>query len=291
MTWNIVSDSSCDIHEVEGLGRDTLFSVIPFQLNIGDKVYTDDDALDTAAMLDDMYSCKQAASSACPSPAQWEDEFMKADMSIAVTITGSLSGSNSSANVAARNIMNKHPEKKVFVLNTLSAGGEVALIVNEINRLINKGLSFDKVVAGTKVYANKARLLFALSKFSNLIKTGRMSKFAGYAAEIVSIKAIGTASAEGKLKLLDKARGDAKLVRSIVSEMEKSGFDNGEVAIGHCFNEKIACALKQSILEKWSRAKIHMFPTRGLCSFYAEDKGLMIGFYSENMPEIQPAAL
>lgn len=288
MKWNIVSDSSCDIYSIDNLNKDALFSVIPFQINIGDKIYTDDDKLDVSAMMKDMYTCRHAASSACPSPTQWEEEFLKAYMSIAVTITGSLSGSNSAASVAARNVLEEYPEKKIFVLNSFSAGGEVALIVNEINRLINEGLSFDEVVCSIKVYANKARLLFALSKFSNLIKTGRMSKLAGHAAELISIKAIGIASDEGKLKMLDKARGDSKLIKGIVREMERCGFDNGEVALGHCFNEKAALAIKKAITEKWEKAKVMIFPTRGLCSFYAEDKGIMLGFYSENMQEIQP---
>ena len=284
MKWNIVADSSCDIYELEGLCEEANFSTIPFQINIGDKVYTDDENLDISEMMSEMYAFKGAVNSACPSPSQWEEEFMRADMSIAVTITGSLSGSNSSANVAARNVLQAHPEKKIFVLNSLSAGGEIALILKNINELIKKGLSFEEVVKATKDFASRSRLIFALTKFSNLIKTGRLNKLAGYAAELIALRAIGTASVEGKLKMLNKARGDNKLINAIVSEMEKSGFDNGEVMIGHCFNEKSATVLKNAILKKWEDAKVTLFPTRGLCSFYAEENGLMLGYYSNNMP-------
>lgn len=66
MKWNIVADSSCDIYELEGLCEEANFSTIPFQINIGDKVYTDDENLDISEMMSEMYAFKGAVNSHVP---------------------------------------------------------------------------------------------------------------------------------------------------------------------------------------------------------------------------------
>jgi len=52
----------------------------------------------------------------------------------------------------------------------------------------------------------------------------------------------------------------------------------GRVLIGHCFNESAALKLKDLLLKEFPEAQIDLHPTRGLCSFYAEKGGLMVGF-------------
>lgn len=47
----------------------------------------------------------------------------------------------------------------------------------------------------------------------------------------------------------------------------------------HCENEKDAETLKEKILAEYPDAKVEIRPMCGLCSFYAEEGGLMIGFH------------
>lgn len=64
------------------------------------------------------------------------------------------------------------------------------------------------------------------------------------------------------------------LTESMVSE----GFAGGKVSIGHCQNEAGAEQLKAAILEKFGNVQIELHKFRGLCSFYAEKGGILIGF-------------
>ena len=59
---------------------------------------------------------------------------------------------------------------------------------------------------------------------------------------------------------------------------EGAGFSGGNVAISHCDNHAVAQALKESILSAWADSLIEILPTRGLCSYYAERGGLIVGF-------------
>ena len=60
--------------------------------------------------------------------------------------------------------------------------------------------------------------------------------------------------------------------------MRERGFAGGNVAIGHCGNHAVAQALKEGILNAWEDSRIEILPTRGLCSYYAERGGLIVGF-------------
>ena len=52
----------------------------------------------------------------------------------------------------------------------------------------------------------------------------------------------------------------------------------GQVRIDHCCNKPAAEKLKQILLEEYADADIRIGETFGLCSFYAEQGGLLIGF-------------
>ena len=63
--------------------------------------------------------------------------------------------------------------------------------------------------------------------------------------------------------------------------MKSKGYAGGTVIIDHCFNEGAANALKDLIKSEFADANIRIEKTSGLCSFYAEKGGLMIGFERE----------
>lgn len=60
--------------------------------------------------------------------------------------------------------------------------------------------------------------------------------------------------------------------------MKAKGYAGGKVIIDHCFNLTAAETLKSALLSEFQDANIRIFETKGLCSFYAEKGGLMIGF-------------
>ena len=56
----------------------------------------------------------------------------------------------------AKNIyLEEHPDTKIHVIDSLSAGGEVDLLVEKLNDLIDQGLSFEEVVEAITAYQEK----------------------------------------------------------------------------------------------------------------------------------------
>lgn len=60
--------------------------------------------------------------------------------------------------------------------------------------------------------------------------------------------------------------------------MEEHGFSNGRVIIAHILNEEGANNLKQTILDKHPEASVEIRKARGLCTYYAQKGGLMVGY-------------
>jgi len=89
---------------------------------------------------------------------------------------------------------------------------------------------------------------------------------------------VGKASNKGELEMTDKARGSERAVGDVWKNMLKNGYKGGKVRIHHCENPKSAESLKVKILEKFPNASITIDITRGLCSFYAERGGMLVGY-------------
>ncbi|MGV3022285.1 DegV family protein [Streptococcus suis] len=276
--WKIVADSGCDYRQLAQLAPDTEFVSVPLSIQIGDQTFVDDASLDIDQMVSVMQSTSEAATSACPSTQAYEEAFAGAENVIVVTITGGLSGSFNAARVARDMYLEEHPDAKIHLLDSLSAGGEMDLLVTEINRLIASGLEFEEVVSAITTYQENSKLLFVLAKVDNLVKNGRLSKLVGAVVGLLNIRMVGEASREGKLELLQKARGHKKSVTAAWEEMKKAGYKGGRIIMAHRNNDKFFQQFSDLVKETYPEASIEEVATSGLCSFYAEEGGLLMGY-------------
>ena len=278
MTWKIIADSGCDFREMKNLAKDTQFESVPLTIQVENEIFVDDKQLDIDLMMEKMYASSAASKSACPSPDDYLKSFEGVDKIFMVTITGTLSGSNNSAQVAKKIFLEEHPDAQIHVIDSLSAGGEVDLLVTKLNELIQQDLSFDEVVEVISRYQEKTKLLFVLAKVDNLVKNGRLSKLLGTVVGLLNIRMVGEASQTGTLELLQKARGSKKALASAIEELLKAGYKGGRLIIAHRNNEKFCQQFSQLIQEKYPQAQIETIPTSGLCSFYAEEGGILMGY-------------
>ncbi|MCY7220744.1 DegV family protein [Streptococcus cristatus] len=278
MTWKIVADSGCDYREITDLANQTTFESVPLTIQIDNEIFVDNAHLNIDDMMEKMYATSSASKSACPSPDDYLRSFEGAENIFVVTITGSLSGSHNSAQLAKKLFLEENPTANIHVIDSLSAGGEVDLIVKKLNDLIKEGLSFEQVVEAITRYQENTKLLFVLAKVDNLVKNGRLSKLIGAVVGLLNIRMVGEASDTGTLELLQKARGAKKALTAAVDEVLKAGYKGGRIIIAHRNNEKFCQQFTEVIKEKFPAADISFLPTSGLCSFYAEEGGLLMGY-------------
>ena len=95
--WHIVSDTSCDLHSLEGGDGVFDFATIPFTIRIGDREYVDDENMPVDEMLTANENHSEMAQTSCPSPEDWRGKFAPDGPVLAFTISSALSGSYNSA--------------------------------------------------------------------------------------------------------------------------------------------------------------------------------------------------
>ena len=278
MTWNIMTDSSCDLPPSQSEDGEIRLSSVPFIISVGSADFVDDEALDVPALLEAMEREPAASHTSCPSPQAWLREFERADNVIALTISSQLSGSMSSAKIAEELAREQYPEKNIAVLDSRSTGPEIVLCVEAIRKRIQDGEDFGTVVSWAEGFLKATQILFALSSFDNLIKNGRMGKVTGFVARVLNMWGIGSGSDEGEIVVEGKARGEKRAVEMLLAKMRERGYQGGRAAISHCLNPELARALADRIRALWKGAEVSILPTRGLCSYYAERGGLIVSY-------------
>jgi len=274
MSTKIVLDSSANLRHFEGVD----FASVPLKILAGNKEFVDDSQAAVDEMVDYLREFKGKASTSCPGVGEYLEAFGDAENVYCITITSNLSGSYNAAEVAARTYIEQHPDRKVHVFDSLSTGGEMALMAEKIRELIAENLPFDAVVHKIKAYQQKTRLLFSLESLHNLANNGRVPGAVAAVAGMLGIRLIGKASDVGTLQPTGKARGEKKLIPEIVKHLKEMGYCGGKVRIDHCSNPGAAAKVREALLELFPSADITIGVNGALCSFYAEKGGLIIGF-------------
>ena len=273
MRYVIVSDSSSNVFTISGAD----YKTVPMKV-IAEKEYVDSPELDVAGMVEDLKKFKGKSGSSCPNVQEWLDAFEGADAVFCVTISKNLSGSYNSACQAVEAWMEENPGKRGYSFSTLTAGPEHAMLCVKIAQLIAEGNDFDAIVQKGEEYSCNTHTIFRLECLNNLARNGRVNPAVAKIVGALGIRVMGDANG-GQITPIHKVRGDKKAIPVLVEMMKERGFYDGAILrIAHCNGEAPALLLRDAVLAEFPNTKFILEPTGGLCSFYAEEGGLMIGF-------------
>ena len=201
-----VSDCSSDLHHIHGVN----FAAVPLTISSDNFHFTDDENLDIHFFLDTLAGYKGRSYTACPSVEDWLNAYEGADELYVTPLTSLLSGSYNSANIAADQYRQDHPNAKIMVFDTLTTGPELRLLVEKLVALKQSGSTFEEICAAGKEYLKHTRLFFAFKSLHNFAQNGRVNKAVAAAVGVLGISILGTASEEGNIAPMSKCRGEKK---------------------------------------------------------------------------------
>ena len=121
------------------------FACVPLKIVTDEQEYLDDGTLDAVGMARSLRTYKGKTSTSCPNVADWLAAYEGAEQIFVATITGTLSGSYNAALLAAEEYKETHPEARIFVLDSLSAGPELRLLAERLRDLVRIGMEFDEI--------------------------------------------------------------------------------------------------------------------------------------------------
>lgn len=270
----IVADSSANVMSLATVD----FAAAPLKVIAGETEFIDDAALDVEAMVQWFESYKGKSQTSCPNPSDWLEAFGDAEEVFCVTITSGLSGSYNAACIARQMYEDAHAGRRVYVIDSLSAGPELMLLVEKLEQYIAMDMPFEEICRAIEAYKQQTGLVFMLESLKNFAANGRVSPAVAKIAGVLGIRIVGRASDEGTLEPTNKCRGEAKALSTLVDNLQKEGLRSGKVRIAHCKNKVAAQQLRHLIRQILPEAEVKIHTCRGLCSYYAERGGLLVGF-------------
>lgn len=186
---------------------------------------------------------------------------------IYITLSSGLSGTYGYACVAARDVNEKYPDSKIYVVDSLGASSGYGLLVWYAAKMKNEGCDIDKVY--DFLTSNRLRIAhqFTVDDLMFLKRGGRVSSATAIAGSMLNIKPLLHVDDEGRLINIGKCHGRLASVKWLCNRMEESsvGADQ-KVFIGHgdCLDD--ALMLSDMIKERMGVSDVEIFyigPTIG----------------------------
>lgn len=152
-----------------------------------------------------------------------------------IAFTSGLSGTYNSCRIAAEELREEYPDRKIVVVDSLCAASGGGMLLYKALEMKEQGKSFDEIA--TWVEENKLHVCHdvTVDDLFHLHRGGRVSKTSAVLGTIIKIKPIIHVNDEGKLIVIGKERGRKKALQTLVDRMEEKsqGFVNDIVMITH----------------------------------------------------------
>ena len=156
------------------------------------------------------------------------------------TLSGGISGSVNSANIAKTQMEEKYPERKIIVIDSLAASSGFGMLVDAALDKQEEGLSLEENAAWAEENKNKLHHWFFSTDLTSFIRGGRISKVSGLVGQALNICPLMNVNSEGKLIPRNKYRGKKQVIREMVKRMEQHA-QGGLSYNGKCFMSCSAC--------------------------------------------------
>jgi len=256
MDYKLVTDSCIDLPA--SLANELELVVMPMKVTVKGKEYFNylDNREISPREFYDLLREQNTAITSQLNPFDFEEVFtpyLQKGMDILyLSFSSALSGTFNSSVIAQKELQEKFPDRKIYVLDTLSASMGMGLLVTLAARKKLEGKTIEEV----KLYVEETRLnishLFTVSDLGHLRRGGRLSASSLILGNLLNIKPLLHVNTSGELKVYGKARGRFKSLNNLISRMSET-FDkenNSIIYISHgdCIDDAIY--VKNTIKEK-----------------------------------------
>ncbi|MCI5511663.1 MAG: DegV family protein [Oliverpabstia sp.] len=138
-----------------------------------------------------------------------------------LAFSSGLSGTYNSVRLAAEELQEEYPERKIVVIDTLSASLGEGLLVDKAVELKEQGLSLEENAAWLEEHKLNLCHVFTVDDLFHLHRGGRVSKVAAVVGTMINLKPVLHVDNEGHLIPLKNVRGRKKSLSGLVSLMEE----------------------------------------------------------------------
>ena len=151
-----------------------------------------------------------------------------------VSLSSGISGTYNSANIAADDMRELYPDRRIYVMDSLCASAGYGLFMEELADKRDEGMDFDALIEYGESIKLRVNHWFFASDLTSLIRGGRVSPAVGKVASLLKICPLFKVNSEGKLISASKVRTKKKVFPEIVRVMGQHS-ENGMDYAGRCY--------------------------------------------------------
>ena len=255
MNYILMTDSDSDLPFA--LKQELDIPVVSMPYALDGKEYFDDlgQTLDPKSYFDKMRAGSQPTTSAL-NETVYEEYFEPILASgkdiLFLAFSSQLSCTIQAIYAAREALLQKYPERKFIVVDTLSISGPQTLLVLKAHEMYRAGAPMEEVAAWVEDNKLRAQAWFTVDDLKYLKRGGRISPAAAAIGTLLDLKPILVETCEGKLAAADKVRGRRKAMNYIVVKAVENVVDQKE-SIGiilHADAPEDALRLQEMLLQK-----------------------------------------
>lgn len=157
-----------------------------------------------------------------------------------VCLSSGISGVYNSAQIARSDLLEKYPDRKIYIVDSLGASSGYGLLMDKLADLRDSGMGIDRLYDWANDHKLELHHWFFSTDLTFYVKGGRISKTAGWVGTMLKICPLLNMDRLGRLIPRYKIRGKKKVVEEIVEKMEKHA-QNGRNYDGKCYISNSAC--------------------------------------------------
>lgn len=225
----IMTDSCCDM--TSALAEELELSVLPLSLHMGDAVYRN--WLDGREIGFQEFYAKirsgQLATTSAVSVGEFAAEMRKILSAgkdiLCISFSSALSATYQSAAIAAADLAEEFPDRKILVVDSLCASLGQGLLVYLCAQERRKGRSLEEVHTFAEETKGKVCHWFTVDDLNHLKRGGRISAATALFGTMLSIKPVMHVDDGGHLVPVSKARGRKSSLLALVDQMEATAID------------------------------------------------------------------
>ena len=173
-----------------------------------------------------------------------------------IAFSSGLSGTYNSSRIAAEELMEEYPDRRIIVVDSLSASLGQGLLVWLAQQKKELGQTLEDVADWVEKNKLKMVHLFTVDDLNHLYRGGRVSRTTAIVGSMLNIKPVLHVDNEGKLTAIGKVRGRKKALQELVKLMDEKigsfGADCDTIFISHGDCEQDAQYVAAKVKEKYN---------------------------------------
>ena len=239
MSFSIVTDTSANLPS--SAIKQYSLTVLPFSFFINGSEHIDLDAesFDAASFFAAMRAGTKVTTSQIPPQAYvdcFEPMLRSGQDVLYVGMSSGISGSYNSSRIAADELRERYPERKLYCVDTLAASLGEGLHVLRACELREEGKSIDEVAEFLLEERKRMCQIFTVDDLKYLHATGRLSAAATLVGTMLSIKPVLKGNEMGQIVQAGKVRGRRQVIENLAARYEADVVspETQRVGVAHC---------------------------------------------------------